>query len=143
MLSLNKITINGSEGSISDIYSKLNAASVESDIANYHSMSSDKSLFVGIFFDPVTDFEFEWAYVESCEIAEGGILSRIYSYNGNLAEWASRLRDLYAEDESMHVLTEVEKSVKFVNYEVERDWEYGEYHFPEDEGKKPDDSENQ
>jgi len=127
MLSLNKITIKGLESSISEIFSILNSASVLSDVSNYHRFSSDKSEFVKLFFEEDDDFEFEWAYVESCEILEGSILAKIYSHKGNLAAWASRLHlKYYIDDASIEVFSEIEKSVKYVNYEVERDWEYGE-----------------
>lgn len=128
MLSLNKITIKGSESSISEIFSILNSASVLSDVSNYHRFSSDKSEFVKLFFEEDDDFEFDWAYVESCEISEeGAIFAKIYSHKGNLAAWASRLHlKYYIDDSSIEVFSEIEKSVKYVNYDVERDWEYGE-----------------
>jgi hypothetical protein len=41
------------------------------------------------------DFLIEWAYIESCERLDDTILTKIYSYNGNLSIWKGELVKKY------------------------------------------------
>ena len=125
MLTLNSISISASESVLDEIYRKMSANSVESNIANYHSHSSNKSEFVSIFLQEETldSLEFEWAYIESCERKEGLVSAVAYSWKGNLSTWTAKMASLYSEDPEFDISLETIKSVKLKNYEIEKDWE--------------------
>lgn len=98
MLTLNEILIYGNTSySISEIQSAIEPSTIAADILNYHKFASDKSLFKDILFpqEDISKFDFEWAYIESCEYI-GEKLSIIgYSWNGSLIGWMNTIAEKY------------------------------------------------
>jgi hypothetical protein len=145
MLSLNTVSITSSDSqTLEEIYTKLLGASIGSDIGNMHSYVNDRTKFLSLFFDGsdtnYSDFGIEWAYVESCEKSGDEILAKLYSYNGNLSIWKVELEKKYKDRFSnppfvqkfinLNVSLFVEKSVRFNNYEVEKNWTEAELPIP-------------
>jgi len=137
MLSLNSISIKSSDSQVlEEIYNILSSVSLDSDIKNYHSHTEDSKKFLSLFFDGDSpryeDFLIEWAYIESCEKLDDTILTKIYSYNGNLSIWKGELVKKYKnkflkppflpKNINLEISIFIEKSVKFKNYDVQQDW---------------------
>jgi hypothetical protein len=117
MLTLNEILIYGTASSISEIKSAIEPSTVAADILNYHKFASDKSLFKDILFpqEDISKFDFEWAYIESCE-SIGEKLSIIgYSWNGSLIGWTNAIVEKYGiEFEAV-----IRQCVKTKNYGID------------------------
>lgn len=137
MLTLNSISISASDPVLDEIYSKMSAISVESDISNYHSHSSDKSAFVSVLLqeEELDSFDFEWAYIESCSRAEGSVGAVAYSWNGNLSTWIAKVAAKHSEDPEFNISLDTIKSVKLKNYETEKGWNEFVPEYPTEEKK--------
>lgn len=119
MLTRNEITIHGTPSTISEIYSALYPASIDSEIGNFHRLSSDKAYFVGLLFpeEDLSAFEFDWAYIESCQMSEGSVSLSCYSWNGSLIGWTLKAIEKYkVSDPSVSYEFVGEKGIKMRNY---------------------------
>jgi hypothetical protein len=132
MLSLNSLIIKSSNSVFLDeIYNILYSNSIDSDPNNYQLFTKDDK-FSSIFFDTYENLNFEWAYIDSCERIEDGISVIVYSYNGNLSVWKDELvkkfqnkfkTPPFVSNITLQITLDIEKSVKFKNYDVLPDWE--------------------
>lgn len=151
MLSLNTISIKSSDSQVlEEIYNILSNVSLDSDIKNYHSHTENNIKFLSLFFDgnnpKYEDFLIEWAYIESCERLDDNILTKIYSYNGNLSIWKEELLKKYKKrflnppfipkNIDLEISLSIEKAVKFKNYDVQQDWIEAELPLPSSNKKK-------
>lgn len=131
MLSLNSLIIKSSNSVFLDeIYNILYSNSIDSDPNNYQLFTKDDK-FSSIFFDTYENLNFEWAYIDSCERLDDKILLNVYSYNGNLSIWKEKFIKKYKEKFknppfvskiTLQIKLDIEKSVKFKNYDVLPDW---------------------
>jgi hypothetical protein len=123
MLSLNRVSISSyDEEILNEIFIILNKNSVDYDVNNYHLFTKESSKFISLFFniDVIFDFGFDWAYIESCE-RSNIVTFDVYSYNGNISKWVSKLREKYL-DYKLDISLEIHKSVKFKNYSIGQTW---------------------
>lgn len=119
MLTRNEISIKGTASTLSAIYSAIHPASIGADIGNFHRLSSDKSCFVDLLFpgEDLSEFDFEWAYIESCQISEESVSMACYSWNGSLMGWTLRIGGLYKDSDPMFDIEFMaEKGVRMKNY---------------------------
>lgn len=137
MLSLNYINIASSDSQlITEIYDILKSASIDVDIRNYHLYIEGRERFLSLFFDnsySYEEFNIGFAYIESCEMVDGEIVAYIYTQDGNLSIWKSKLVEKYRnrsltapfipKNIDLEISLSIEKSVKFKNYDVEKSWE--------------------
>jgi hypothetical protein len=137
MLSLNHVNITSSDSQLlAEIYDILKAASIDVDMGNYHLYIESRDKFLSLFFDgsySYDEFGIGFAYVELCEMVDGAISAYVYTQNGNLSIWRSKLVEKYRNrsisapfmprNVDLEISLTIEKSVKFRNYDVEKTWE--------------------
>jgi len=132
MLSINSLTIKSSSSVFLDeLYTIFYENSVYSNPNNYQLYTKDDR-FYSIFFETYENPGFEWAYIDSCERIEDGISVIVYSHNGNLSVWKDELvkkfqnkfkTPPFVSNITLQITLDIEKSVKFKNYDVLPDWE--------------------
>jgi hypothetical protein len=103
---------------------------VYSNPKNYQLYTRDDR-FYSIFFETYENPGFEWAYIDSCERIEDGISVIVYSHNGNLSVWKDEFvkkfqnkfkTPPFVSNITLQITLDIEKSVKFKNYDVLPDW---------------------